>query len=222
MKKSLKFCLAIVCVLFGMECVIADGGSSPTSEEGMEAQSIEFREPLIRSDEIIRGTKGAPLLLVEYSDFECPYCARGFQTVKALLKKYKGKIQFVYKHFPLPFHANAMIASRYYEAIRLQDEQKAIQFHDEIFENQQMLKNGESFLQSLAKGLNVDMKKLAKDINSSEVQNRIDQDVKEAIELGFRGTPGFLLNGVPLEGAYPIEYFDAVVQGLVEMGKVTL
>ena len=190
-----------------------------------EAQAQEFanpKKPLIRPDETIRGTKGAPLVLVEYSDFECPYCTRGLKTVQDLLKKYSGNIQFIYKHLPLDFHRNAMLASQYYEAVRLQDEQKAFKFHDEIFKNQRKLKKGEGFLKSLAKKFNVNMNKLAKDINSSKVKNRIKQDMEEAARLGFQGTPGFLINGISVKGAYPIEHFDKIIKKLVEMGKLNL
>ena len=209
MKKSLKFCFAAIFVLFGT--------NHPSSAS---EQSVEFKEPTIRPDETIYGTQGAPLILVKYSDFECPYCVRGFQTVKALLKKYEGKIQFVYKHFP--FKPNAMIASKYYEGIRLQDEEKALQFHDEIYRNQPMLQNGESFLQSLAQKLNVDMKKLAQDIHSPAVQNRIKEDMDEAVAFGVQGTPSFVLNGVLLIGAHPMKNFDLVIQRLVELGLVAL
>src|SRR5690606_4225630 len=122
-----------------------------------------------------------------------------------LLKKYEGKICFVYKHLPLGFHPNAMLASQYYEALRLQDPEKAWKFHDRIYQEQGKLRNGESFLKAIAKELKVDMARLAKDIKSEAVQVRIDQDMEEAAKFGFQGTPGFLINGVPVKGAYPTQ-----------------
>lgn len=184
-----------------------------------------FDKPLvaeIRSDEAIRGTKGAPITLVEYSDFECPFCSRGYETVMQLMKKYEGKIQFVYKHLPLSFHEQAMISSQYYEAIRLQDEKKAFAFHDEIFKNQAKLKNGKAFLDASAKKVGADMAKLKKDIDSDAVKNRIEADMKEASSFGMQGTPGFLLNGVPVRGAYPVEYFDSLIAELQKRGKIKL
>ena len=159
-------------------------------KEADEQKKLEetFENPLvpeIRKDESIRGTKGAPITLVEYSDFECPFCTRGFNTVRALLKKYDGKIQFIYKHLPLSFHANAVPAAQYYEAIRLQDEKKAFDFHDAIFDNQRKLKAGESFLKATAKKAGANMARLAKDINSKKVMDRIDQDQKEAAKFGM-------------------------------------
>ncbi len=178
--------------------------------------------PEIRSDELIRGTKGASIVLVEYSDFECPYCRKGFENVRKLLSKYKGKIQFIYKHLPLSFHKNAMIASQYYEAIRLQSEKKAVKFHDMLFDKQRQISKGEPFLKSIAKKVGADMKKLAKDINSKVVIDRIKADQKEAQKFGIQGTPGFILNGVAIRGAYPVEYFDMIINKLKEKKKISI
>lgn len=180
-------------------------------------------KPEIRKDDVIRGTMGAPLVLVEYSDFECPFCSRGFKTVKDLMKKYEGKIQFVYKHLPLAFHKNAKLASQYYEAIRLQDHKKAIKFHDDLYMNQRGLKDGgEKYLKKAAKKLGVNMKKLKKDVTSKAVLDRIEEDVKEASKFNMRGTPGFILNGIPVRGALPADHFVKIVNKLKEKGKVSL
>ncbi|MGZ3790330.1 MAG: DsbA family protein [Bacteriovorax sp.] len=184
-----------------------------------------FDKPLvaeIRKDESIRGPKDAPLTLVEYSDFECPFCSRGYETVQALLKKYDGKIRFIYKHLPLSFHEQAMISARYYEAVRMQDEKKAFAFHDEVFKNQRKLKNGEAFLQATAKQVGADMARLKKDLNSEAITKRIEEDQKEAGSFGMQGTPGFIINGVPVRGAYPAEYFDNIIGELQKRGKVKL
>lgn len=194
-------------------------------EEEKKALEESFNNPLqaeIRSDESIRGNKDAPITLIEYSDFECPFCGRGFNTVMELMQKYEGKIRFMYKHLPLSFHPQAMPAAQYYEAIRLQSPEKAWQFHDRIYKDQRKLQNGEAFLKSLAKELKVDMTKLAKDIKSEEVQKRIDADMAEAGKFGFQGTPGFLLNGVPVKGAYPAAHFDGIIQELKKRGKINI
>jgi protein-disulfide isomerase len=195
--------------------------------EDDEKKKLEesFDKPLvaeIRKDESIRGPKDAVLTLVEYSDFECPFCSRGYQTVIDLMKKYDGKIRFVFKHLPLSFHEQAMISAQYYEAIRLQDEKKAFAFHDEIFQNQAKLKNGVAFLDAAAKKVGADLAKVKKDLNSAAVKDRIAADMKEAGEFGMQGTPGFLLNGVPVRGAYPADYFVSLVEELQKRGKVKL
>lgn len=201
--------------------------SMAKKREQDESKALEesFNNPLtpnIRADDVIRGDKDAPLTLVEYSDFECPFCARGFNTVMELLEKYKGKIRFVYKHLPLSFHPQAMISAQYYEAIRLQDPAKATQFHDRLYKDQRKLQGGENYLKSVAKDLKVDMTKLAKDVNSEAVKKRIEEDMAEAAKYGFQGTPGFLMNGIPVRGAYPTSHFVELVDKLKAKGKVSL
>jgi len=202
-----------------------EGQGKKREDEEKKALEESFNSPLqaeIRSDESFRGEKDAPITLIEYSDFECPFCSRGFNTVMELMNKYKGKIRFAYKHLPLSFHPQAMPAAQYYEAIRLQSPEKAWQFHDAIYKNQRALQNGEKFLKEEAKKLKVDMDKLAKDVKSEAVQKRIDQDMAEAAKFGFQGTPGFLLNGVPVKGAYPAQHFDDLITELKKRGKITL
>lgn len=179
-------------------------------------------KPEIRSDEAIRGPKNAPITLVEYSDFECPFCTRGYKTVTDLRSKYDGKIRFIYKHLPLSFHENAMIAAQYFEAIRLQDSEKAFVFHDMVFAEQRKLKSGKKFLDAIAKKAGADMGRLQKDLNSEAVKARIDQDMKEAAKFGMQGTPGFIINGIPVKGAYPSSHFDDILKKLKSKGKLAV
>jgi protein-disulfide isomerase len=196
------------------------------SEED-EKQKLEqsYENPLvteIREDDIIRGTKGAPITLVEYSDFQCYYCSKAFENVVSLLDKYKGKIQFVYKHLPV-IGQYSELSSKYYEAIRIQDHKKAIKFHDELMKNQAKIRSGgEKFLKEIASKAGADMKKVAKDLDSEAVQKRIDEDKAEAQKYGFQGTPGFILNGVPVRGAYPVEHFVSIVEELKKRGKLKI
>lgn len=197
------------------------------NREADEKKQLEesFNNPLvaeIRSDEAILGPKDAAITLVEYSDFECPFCSRGNATVNELMKKYQGKIRFVYKHLPLSFHEQAMISAQYFEAIRLQNNEKAFKFHDEVFANQGKLKEGTAFLDSKALKVGADMTKLKKDLHSDAVKNRIAADVAEAGKFGMQGTPGFLLNGVPVRGAYPTEYFVSLIDELQKRGKIKI
>jgi protein-disulfide isomerase len=205
--------------------VAQEGQGKKQQEEEKKALEQSFDKPLVpelASNEAFRGDANAPITLVEYSDFECPFCSRGFNTVMELMEKYKGKIRFSYKHLPLSFHPQAMPASQYFEAIKLQSAEKAWQFHDEIYKNQRKLQNGEAFLKEIAKKLKVDMAKLAKDVKSEAVQKKIDADMAEAAKFGFQGTPGFLLNGIPVKGAYPASHFDGLIEELKKRGKITL
>lgn len=204
----------------------AQSGMAKRREEEEKKQFEEFYEnplePEITDGMASIGTKGAPITLVEYSDFECPFCKRGYDTVNELLKKYEGKIYFVYKHLPLSFHPAAMPAAQYFEAIKLQSDKKAFAFHDKIFDNQGALKNGEKFLNKIAKEVGADMEKLKKDIKGEVVANRIQADLKEAEKFGIQGTPGFVINGVPVKGAYPTKEFDRIIEELKKRGKLEI
>ena len=118
----------------------------------------------------------------------------------------------VFKNKPLPMHPQAMPAASWFEAARLQSPEKSWAFHDKLFQNQDKL--GEPFYRETAKALGLDADKLAKDAASQAVKDAIAADVKEAEEFKFEGTPGFLLNGIPIRGAYPVEHFDEIIQKL--------
>lgn len=188
-------------------------------KEAEEAEKKEFEEafknplkPDITDKTRVRGNRKAKLTLVEYSDFQCPYCARGFSNVEELRKKYGDKLRFIYKHMPLSFHPQAMPAAQYLEAAALQSPEKAWTFHDKMFQNQGKL--GEAFYKETAQELGLDLKRLEADIAGQAVKDKIEADVQEAKRFGFTGTPGFLVNGIPVKGAYPIEHFDMIIERL--------
>jgi protein-disulfide isomerase len=178
----------------------------------MEEEMKNPKHPVIEDGRVIFGNPKAPITIVEYSDFQCPYCGRGFQTVKEVEKEYGDKVRIVFKHLPLDFHPMAMPAAKYFEAIALQDPKKAEKFHDEVFSNQKDLNTGgEKYLQSVAKKVGANVAKVEKDINSPAVQKRIATDMEEAKKFDFSGTPGFLINGVSLRGAYPAPEFKKII-----------
>lgn len=206
---------------------IAQEGEGKRREEDEKKQLEEsFNNPLqpaLGAGTVYRGNKDAPITLVEYSDFECPFCSRGYNTVMELMQKYEGKIRFVYKHLPLSFHPQAMPAAEYFEAVKIQSPEKAWKFHDAIYKNQRALQNGEKFLKEEAKKLGgIDMKKLETDAKSEAVKKKIEEDMAEAAKFGFQGTPGFLLNGVPVKGAYPTSHFDNIISELKKRGKINI
>ncbi len=175
----------------------------------------EFSNPLkpsIDESRVFFGKKDAKVTIVEYSDFECPYCSRGHQTVKQILSDYPNDVRVLFKHLPLDFHPKALPAAKYFEAIAMQSHDKAQKFHDEMFDKQGELKNrGEAFMKEVAKKLGLDMKKLEADVAKEEIQKRIDADVEEARQFNITGTPGFVINGVSLRGAYPATEFKAII-----------
>lgn len=186
-------------------------------EDRMEEEFSNPKTPEVSEDRAIFGPKSASVTIVEYSDFQCPYCSRGYETIKEVMEAYGDKVRVIYKHLPLDFHDQAMPAAKYYEAIALQDTSKAKKFHDMIFENQQKLGSGkEKFLEETAKKVGANMSKLKKDLDSKEVSSRIESDMAEAKKFGFSGTPGFLVNGVSVRGAYPFPEFKKIIDRHLE------
>ena len=170
------------------------------------------RTPLVDDGTRIRGEKSARYTLIEYADFQCPYCAAGYRGVEELRRKYGSDLRFVFKHVPLPFHAQSMPAAQWFEAVAMQSPEKAWQFHDILFQNQDKL--GVNFYKKTAGDLGIDLEQCEKDAGSQAVKDRIAADVAEAGRFGFNGTPGFLLNGIPVNGAYPVEYFEEIIKRL--------
>lgn len=204
----------------------AQASMAKRREEEEKKQFEEYFEnplkPEVSKGMASLGPDDAPIVLIEYSDFECPFCKRGYDTVNELMSRYQGKIKFIYKHLPLSFHPNAMPAAQYFEALKLQSDKLAFAFHDKIFDNQGALKNGEKFLKKIAKEVGANMSKLEKDLKSEVVMARIQSDLKEAEKFGIQGTPGFVLNGVPIKGAYPAEEFVRIIDELKKRGKLEI
>ncbi len=179
-------------------------------EKKKTAEAIKHPlQPAINSWSLIEGNPKAKYTLVEYSDFQCPYCSRAEQTVDALRAKYGNDMRLIYKNNPLPMHPNAMPAAEWFYAAALQSRKKAWKLHDAFFKHQTEL--GEDFYKKTAKTLGLDVAKLEKDAQSSKVKDRIAQDMAEAKKFGLMGTPGFLINGVPVAGAYPLDYFVELI-----------
>lgn len=184
-------------------------------EDEGKKRDAEFAAPLkpeVADNRVIFGPKDAKITIIEYSDFECPYCAKGHATVDEVMKAYPKDVRVVYKHLPLDFHPLAMPAAQYFEAIGLQSPEKAEKFYNFIFEKQGELRTKkEGLLKEGAKHVGADMKRLEKDINSDAVKAIIEADMAEAAKFGFSGTPGFLINGVSLRGAYPASEFKTII-----------
>jgi protein-disulfide isomerase len=184
-------------------------------EAEKKAYEDAFKNPLkpaIDDKTRIRGEKDARYTLVEYADFQCPYCAAGYQNVAELRKKHGNDLRFIFKELPLPSHPQSMHAAQWLEAVAIQSPEKAWKFHDILFENQDKL--GIDFFKKTARDLGVDAERCEKEAESQAVKDRIAADMEEAGKFGFNGTPGFLLNGIPVNGAYPVEYFEEIIKKL--------
>ena len=157
------------------------------------------------------GKKSAPVTVVEFSDFQCPYCAKGSQIIHDLKKKYGNKIKVAFKNFPLSFHRQAKGAAHAGLCVFEQSNDRFWDLHDHMFQNQQSLKEEELEL-AVAKleGINLDNYK--KCMKSKKFMASIDKDIAQGNELGIKSTPTFFVNGKLVNGAQPIEVFSELIE----------
>lgn len=163
------------------------------------------------------GPDDAPIVIVEFSDFQCPYCARFHdQTLQPLLDTYPGKIRFVYRHFPLSMiHSNAFQAA---EASMCAYEQGAFwPYHDGIYENQAKL--GTELYVKIVEDLGLDLEAFHACLENEEYKELVQSDIDFAVSLGVRSTPTFFINGLPFIGAQPLHAFKQVIDSELNGGE---
>jgi protein-disulfide isomerase len=155
----------------------------------------------------VKGPKNAPITIVAFSDFQCPFCSRVVPTLKELEKQYEGKVRVAFKHQPLPFHNNARIAAN--ASMAANEQGKFWEMHDKMFANQQALDR--DALERYAGELKLDMGKFKAALDSNKFDAQISKDSSEGAQIGANGTPTFFINGRQLVGAQPIESFKAII-----------
>lgn len=169
------------------------------------------KNPKLTDSRRLVGDEKAKITIVEYADFQCPACKMAFESLNHFKEKYKGQVQFYYKHMPLDFHKMALPAALYFEAIRKQDQKKSLKFYNLVFQNQKQMKD-ENFLNDLAKKSGADMKKLLQDVKSDRIKQIVEEDMNEFQNFGFTGTPVILINGVAMHGAQGMEELERVAR----------
>ena len=152
-----------------------------------------------------KGADDATVTVVEYSDFQCPFCKRGKDMLPEILKEYDGKVKVAYKQLPLRNHNWAKPAAIASICAYQQGNDKFWEFHDLIFDNQKEIKleNSEEIFKGYAKDLGLDSKKFDACLVDDKVAARVDSEVEEAISIGVQSTPTFVVNGMIVQGANP-------------------
>jgi protein-disulfide isomerase len=164
----------------------------------------------------VRGNASAPIEIIEFSDFECPFCQRATPTVMQVLSTYGDRVRLVYRHYPLSNHPNARPAAEASACAAAQD--KFWPYHDRLFESPNKL--GADDLKRHAAELGLDAAKFNACVDARTFQEQVDADIAAANEAGISGTPLFLVNGRPLEGAQPFAAFQRVIdEELARQGK---
>jgi protein-disulfide isomerase len=165
----------------------------------------EIMEKISLKDVPTKGTDNAKVVIVEYSDFQCPFCKRGKDMLPQILKDYNGKVKIAYKQLPLKNHNWAMPAAIASVCAYQQGNDKFWALHDKLFDSQKdiTLENSKEKFNQYAKEVGLDTKKFDACLNSKEAKAVVESQMKEATEVGVQSTPTFVVNGMIVPGANP-------------------
>lgn len=189
---------------------IAQKGSQERQYKAMRAQWQEdMKNPRkISHDRPILGDPNAPVTIVAYSDYTCPYCADAAETIHQVLAARKGKVRFMFKNYPRRDQPLARLASEYVTAAFVIEPEKGWAYHDAVFAGQmRLLKEGEGFLRAEALALGFNLQKLGAEVKGRKVKAIIDEDIAEALDIGVLGTPFHMVNNLSLRGGLPLSAF---------------
>ncbi len=209
----------------------SDGASSASSSEAGAAAAANAEGSAGESDKIpigdspVKGPKDAPVTIVEFSDFQCPFCAKGEDRLKQVRENFGDKVKVVFKHYPLPMHDQAHEAA--FAAMAAGEQGKFWEMHDILFNNQKKFAAGK--MKDLAvkwakqiDGLDVDKFKKAYSNNQSEYKKIIKKDQSLGQDLGVKGTPHFFVNGERMSGAQPYSKFKSVIESKLDQADELL
>lgn len=161
----------------------------------------------------VKGAPAAKVTIVEYTDFQCPFCSRGYATIEQLLKDYDGKVKVVYKALPLNIHNWAEDSAVSAACVAEQNKEAFWKYYSFFFQNQSTIKKDtlNEKVMSMAKENGLDEAALKTCIDTKKTLPMVQADMKEAQTLGFNSTPSFMVNGTPVIGAKPIEEFKQII-----------
>jgi protein-disulfide isomerase len=183
---------------------------------GVQVLLEPYRVPVELADAPIRGNPDAPVTVIEFSDFQCPYCARSRPTVNHVREVYADKVRWAFRHFPLGFHTQAPKAGE--AAVCAGDQGKFWAMHDHLFANPGKLSVPD--LKASAADLGLDTAAFDQCLDSGRHADRIASDSEAGARYGVSGTPAFFINGRPLIGAQPFEAFAQVIDDeLARLGQ---
>ncbi len=147
----------------------------------------------------VRGPADAKITLVEFSDFECPYCAKAFGQINAIMTAYPNQVKLIFKQFPLDMHPHAQMAAE--AALAANDQGEFWPMHDQLFEHARQLSREAIF--AMAKNLGLDMTRFTRDLETGRFRKTIEADIAEGEKNGVFGTPFLFIDGKPYHG--PVE-----------------
>jgi RNA polymerase sigma factor (sigma-70 family) len=194
------------------------GGPAGAGERGRAGAALpeEMVQRIMRVGSApVKGDSRAPVTIVSFSEFQCPYCARVQPTLKQLLATYPGQVRLVWKNLPLAFHEHAKLAAE--AALAANEQGKFWEMHDRLFANQNAL--DVKALEEHAQALGLDVQRFRKALEDKRFLAAVEEDMKLAQEANIDGTPSFYINGVALVGAQPLSAFTGAVDDALARAK---
>jgi len=186
-----------------------------SKKKTVQVAVLEFLQEINVAGSPVKGAAHAPVSIVLFTDFQCPYCAKIVPVLNQVLEKNKGKTKLVFKNFPLNTHQFARKAAA--AALAAGKQGKFWEFHDRLFQNYNRL--NDQLIQEQAQQLGLDLQKFEKDLNDPHIQQTINQDYQDGIKAGVRGTPTVYVNGALLRNTNPEGFQAAFDKELEKRGK---
>jgi len=199
-------------ISFGGRSNVSDEPTAVVDDSGQPTEAV--LAPITEDDHVRGDLNKAKVVLVEYSDFECPFCSRHHETMLKLVEEFGDDVAWVYRHFPLvSMHPDAVPAALASECAAEQD--NFWDYADLLVENKDKL--GDDLYKSLAKDLNLDTKQFNECYDTQKYLDRVNSDTESGVAAGVQGTPATFVNGIAISGAVPLDTMkDAINSFLVE------
>lgn len=192
--------------------VNANVNPTPTPTPTPEASGDVSKTAPVTDSDHIKGNKNAKITLLEYSDFQCPFCQRHVPTLEQVLEQYGDDVRLVYRHFPLnSIHPQAQKAAEASECAAEQG--KFWEMHDLMFANQSAL--DVTSLKGYAKTLGLNQSQFDSCLDTGKFAGKVNQQAAEAQAAGITGTPGTFVNDQLVKGAYPIATFQQIIDSML-------
>jgi protein-disulfide isomerase len=191
----------------------AEAAGGAEQQQQQQQQPDYDPVPPINNDDYVFGKKDAKVVIIEYTDFECPYCARHYDTAKKIKETYGNKIAFVTRNYPLSFHPQAQKAA---EASECAGEQgKFWQMYDVLFEANKAKNMSVDTWKAEAKKMGLNTKKFNDCLDSGKYAEKVADEMEAGAYAGVSGTPATFINGELISGALPFETFKQIIDQLL-------
>ncbi|TVR02926.1 MAG: hypothetical protein EA398_06750 [Deltaproteobacteria bacterium] len=197
---------------------VRDRAEAVQPQEAAAEELFDADDRLGLSDAALKGNPSAPVTIVEFSSYQCPFCGRVQPTLNQIAEEFGDDVRFIFLHHPLPNQQQSRPAAR--AAIAAQAQDKFWEYSELILNNQQSL-NEANFV-AWAEQIGLDMDRFNEDRNADWTNERVDADLAVAQRFGIRGTPNFLINGRSVRGAQPFDNFASVIREEVEATRALM